>query len=146
MDNNYDPKKYDAVIKAYSDEDEHPKLDTSNFENFDVADGKDRDSEKLQKLKDLEALLGMDTMNPFGTLNREIFAERVDEMTLADLQSLAMRVGYPPSRDRLSLKSGLKKEFSDFLKKHGSGAYSQQEPIIDPSSPNYDSIVKLFNE
>ena len=146
MDTDYNPKKYDDKIKAYSDEDEKPKLDLSTLEEFDTIDGKQRDSNKLQAAKDLEELLGMKDVNLYGTLNRDIFSEKVEEMTLTDLQSLAMKIGFPPSRDRISLKAGLKKSFDLFLRKHGSGAYNQQEPIIDPSSPNYNSVVKLFRE
>jgi hypothetical protein len=146
MDNDYDPTKYDAKIAAFNAQDTPKAFDTSTLEDFEVVDGKSRDEEEIQKLKKLEDLLGMKEMNPYGTLDRAIFEEKLADMTITDMQSLAMRVGSQPSRDRLSLRAGLRKSFDAYIKQHGSGFFGPQEPVIDPSSPNYETIVKLFRE
>ena len=58
-----------------------------HLEELEVTDGKDRDAfeEEVKKVKELEELLGMPQMNPYGTLNREIFRRRLDDSSGSDL-------------------------------------------------------------
>jgi hypothetical protein len=144
--NDFNPNKYTQSL-ADADANEPSKdLDNSTLVEFEFSDGKDRDSRDIQKVKDLEDLLGMKEMNPYGTLDKEIFAEKLQEMTSTDLQNLAIRVGIPPSRDRLALRDNLKKSFSSFIRQHGSNAFFPPQPAIDVNSPNYQSAVKLLRE
>ena len=140
-----DPAKYDQEIRKHEKQSPSKDLDTSTLEEFEVTDGKDRDSEEIQKMKDLEEILGIRQMNPYGTINREIFDEKLDDMTLTDMQSLAMQIGYPPTRNRMDLKRGIRKSFDSFLKHHSVGAVFQPQPIFDQNSPNYKETVKLFS-
>jgi len=142
---NLDPEVYNDEIKKHEKQSPSKDLDTSTFEEYEITDGKERNSEEIQKMKDLEELLGIKQMNPYGSLNREIFYEKLDDMTLTDMQNLAMQIGFPPTRDRISLKKGLKKNFDSFLKQHSVGAVFQAEPIFDENSPNYKETVKLFS-
>ena len=41
------------------------------------------------KTKELEILLGVDTINPFGTNELDIFEDNLKSMTLADMRKLA---------------------------------------------------------
>jgi hypothetical protein len=139
------PEVYEREIKKHEKQSPSKELDTSTFEEYEVTDGKQRDVDEIQKMKDLEEILGIKKMNPYGTLDRDIFNEKLDDMTLTDMQNLAMEIGFPPTRDRMSLKRGLKKNFDSFLKQHSAGAVFQPEPIFDQNSPNYKEVVKLFS-
>jgi len=139
-----DPALYLAKEKELKESDASKELDTSTLEEFEFADGKDRDSKTIKELKALEALFGIKEANPYGTMNRQIFAERIGEMTTTDLQNLAMRVGVPPSRNGHELKRLLKNSFDTFVKKHDYGIASAHRPVIDESSPNYEAAKKLF--
>jgi hypothetical protein len=44
------------------------------------------------------------------------------------------------------LKNSLLKSFDFYGIKHNVTVQGQAKPIIDPSSPDYDSTVKLFKE
>jgi DNA-binding LacI/PurR family transcriptional regulator len=102
--------------------------------------------EAWDNLRDLEELLGVKTMNPYGTLNQEIFAEKLESMTLTDLQNLSIKIGIPPTRNSIELKKNLKRSLEIYIRQHNIGSSVSGRPIIDPSSPNYESVVRLFKE
>ena len=139
-----DPEKYLAKEKELKESDASQELDTSTLEEFEFTDGKNRDDNTIKELKALESLFGIKESNPYGTMNRQIFAERVGEMTTTDLQNLAMRVGVPPSRNGHELKRLLKNSFDSFVKKHDYGIASAHRPVIDENSPNYEKAKRLF--
>lgn len=145
MDDTLDPATYEQEIRKHERESPSKDLDTSTLEEFEVTDGKDRDSEQIQKMKNLEEILGIRQMNPYGTLDRDIFEEKLGDMTMTDMQSLAMQIGFPPTRDRHALKKGLRKSFDSFLKSHSVGAVFQAEPIFNENSPNYKAAKELFS-
>lgn len=144
MEDNFNPQKFKEEIRKHEKNSPSKDLDISTFEEFEVTDGKDRDKEEIQKMKDLEEVLGIKNVNPYGTLDRDIFEEKLGDMTMTDMQSLAMQIGFPPTRDRHALKRGLRKSFDSFLKQHSVGAVFQAQPIFDQNSPNYKDAVKLF--
>jgi len=123
-------------------------VERKHLEEFDVTDGKDRDAfeEEIEEIKELEELLGMPQMNPYGTLNREIFKRRLEDCSASELTDLAARVGLPRERNMQLLKNSLMKSFDFYAVKHNVTVQGQAKPIIDPSSPDYDSTVKLFKE
>ena len=118
------------------------------LEEFDVTDGKDRSKfeKELQEVKELEELLGMPQMNPYGTLNRELFSRKLEDSSASELTDLAARVGLPRERNMRLLKNSLMKSFDFYAQKHDVTVQGQAKPIIDPSSPDYDSAVKLFKD
>ena len=67
-------------------------------------------------------------------------------LDFADLQNLAIRVGIPPTRERTELKRNLRKSLDLYLRKHDVGSSIVSRPLLDPSSPDYDSVVRLFKE
>ena len=123
-------------------------VEKKHLEEFDVTDGKDRDAfdKEIEEIKELEELLGMPQMNPYGTLNREIFGRRLEDSSASELTDLAARVGLPRERNMQLLKNSLMKSFDFYAVKHNVTVQGQAKPIIDPSSPDYDSTVKLFKE
>lgn len=136
-----DAKKFDKQLKKNDEFDAQKEFDTKFLEEMDVSDGKQRDIENLKRFEDL---LGTKSMNPFGTLNLETFKEKLAEMNKSDLQSLAMRVGVPPTRDVHDLRKSLTKEFNHFTRYTSSGGNITAKPIVDPSSPEYKKVVKLL--
>lgn len=144
MDDSLDPAKFEEELRKHEKQSPSKDLDTSTLEEFEITDGKDRDSDEIQKMKDLEEILGIRQMNPYGTINREIFEEKLGDMGVIEMQSLAMQIGFPPSRDRHALKAGLRKSFDSFLKSHSVGAVFDAKPIFDQNSPNYKEAVRLF--
>ena len=119
-----------------------------HLEELEVTDGKDRDAfeEEVKKVKELEELLGMPQMNPYGTLNREIFRRRLDDSSASDLTDLAARVGLPRERNMQLLKNSLMKSFDFYAIKHDVTVQGEAKPIIDPSSPDYENAAKLFKD
>lgn len=139
-----DPSKYKEAEETLNKQDPYKDLDISTLEEFEVADGKNRDNDTIRELKAMEELFGIKEGNPYGTMNRQIFNERIGDMTNTDLQNLAMRVGVPPSRNGHELKRLLRNSFDSFVKKHDYGIASAHRPVIDHNSPNYDEAVRLF--
>ena len=146
MNDTFQPEKFDEVVKGYEKELKQDRPDISTLEEFEITDGKNRSEEELQKLKDLEEILGVRQINAFGTLDRDIFKEKLADMGTTELQNLAMQVGFPPTRDRAALRKGLEKSFDSYLKSHSVGAVFQAKPVFDENSPNYKAAVKLFSE
>jgi hypothetical protein len=117
----------------------HKKQKT--LDSLSLADGK----AEVEKVRELEQLLGVDQMNIFKTNNLEVFKEELSEMTLTDLQTLAAEAGVFPGGNKMALKNRLEKEFVSQTKGRRAAAGSQQ-PIIDPSDPKFEEVKKLMSE
>lgn len=117
-----------------------------DINNMQIADGKDNMAQSIDEVKDLEQLLGVQQTNPFRTTSEAVLTERMSEMTLTDLQGLAINVGILPSGNKLSLKTKIMKAF----KSHGgAGAgynIGYQRPLVDPSSQAAQDILKISRE
>ena len=109
-------------------------------------DQKDKREKDLEDVKELEQLLGMPQMNPYGTLNRDIFRQKLESLSAADLTDLAARVGVPRERNMNMLRKSLLKSFDFYAQKHNVTVQGNAKPIIDPSSPDYEKTVKLFKD
>mgnify|MGYP003136706135 FL=1 len=111
----------------------------SNLDNLNLADGK----MDVDKVRELEEILGVDQMNIFRTNDLEVFKENLDEMTLTDLQTLAAEAGVFPGGNKMALKNRIKKEFVSQTK--GSRlASGSQKPIVKPEDPRFDELKKLI--
>ena len=123
-------------------------MDKESLEEFDVTDGKARDAkaEAIKKTRELEELLGIPQCNPYQTLSREVFAERLENASVSELTDLAVRVGVTPAKHAKLLQKDLQKSFDIFVKQHDVSIAGEAKPVIDPSSPDYDSAVKLFGD
>ena len=123
-------------------------VEKKHLEEFDVTDGKDRSEKqkRIDEVKELEDLLGMPKMNPYGTLHRDVFRQRVDASSVSELTDLAARLGVPRERNVNLLKKSLMKSFDFYVQKHNVTVQGTAKPVIDPSSPDYESTVKLFKE
>ena len=118
------------------------------LEEFNVVDGKERSDreDKIEKAKDLEDLLGIKDVNPYGTNNKDVFSSNLGSMSVADMTTLAQRVGLPASSiDSPSvLKKNLMKSFDIYVQQNNVTVAGRAEPVIDPKAENYDEVKKLF--
>ena len=113
----------------------------SNLEKLNLADGK----LEVDKVRELEELLGVNQMNVFKTNDIEVFKENLSEMSLSDIQGLAAEAGVFPGGNKMALKNRLIKEFISETKgrRYALGA---QKPILDPGDPKFDKLKKLMSE
>lgn len=110
--------------------------------DLQIADGK----KDIEEIKNLEDLLGVKQTNPYGTTSEAVLEERMNEMTLTDLQTFAIRVGILPSGNKLTLKNKIKKSFKSHA---GAGAgynVGYSKPLVDPSSKQAEEILKISRE
>tara|TARA_R110002020_G_scaffold86836_1_gene214380 strand:- start:46 stop:453 length:408 start_codon:yes stop_codon:yes gene_type:complete len=108
-----------------------------------VADGKEQD---INKIKELEELMGLPRMNPFGTTKAEILKEKMDSMNVSDLQAFAVKIGLFPSGSRINLKNKILKAFYSTA---GAGAgvdIGYTKPMADPNSPDTQNLLALLKE
>jgi hypothetical protein len=109
-------------------------------------EGLTRTPEFRDKMKALEKILGVDQINPFGTNELDIFEKELSEMTNADIQSLAVRVGINPYNDRSQLKKILIKEFiASNRNNRRNVAPTMSESIqLNPNHPKYEEARKIL--
>lgn len=111
-------------------------------ENLQVADGKN----DIEKIKDLEDLLGVKQVNPFGTTSKEVLEERMNEMTLTDLQTFAIKIGILPSGNKLSLKNKILRSFKSHAGAGSGYNIGYNQPLVDPSSKAAEEILRISKE
>lgn len=111
-------------------------------------EGKTSTAEFTQKMRELEEILGVNQINPFGTNELDIFVEDIQDMTNADLQSLATRFGITSSQERPALKKLLIKEFKNYnrdtMRNVMPGAVDTFK--LDPKNPNHAATIKILGE
>jgi|14BtaG_2_1085337.scaffolds.fasta_scaffold06742_5 hypothetical protein len=131
---------------------EEPANDTekqkASMEEFIVADGKQREKkeEEIKQVKELEDLLGIEQMNPFKTLDKDIFEQNLSSMSVSDISNMCQNVGLNPPPYVNQMKKALSTAFDLYARKHNVTVQGQAKPIIDKSSPDYDSVVRLFKD
>jgi hypothetical protein len=119
------------------------KTSLEDLQNFTT--GK-MDDEAIEKVKKLEEVLGIKTVNPFGTNDPNVFEAQLKDSNLSDLQNLAMRVGVFPEGGLARLRDKLKKEFQRVSR--GARTISMEDPlpIHDPAHPDHARAKKLMSE
>ena len=118
----------------------------SQLNDLILADGKTHVDPDIEKVKQLEEILGIKKMNPFGTSNLDIFKEKLSDMTNIDLQNLCERVGIFASGSRQQIKEKLVREFKSVNK--GSLSMTVQSPSVtlDPNNPQHKQTLKILGE
>ena len=89
----------------------------------------------------LDQIWGDDGTSLYGTLDENVYQERLDDMNMSDMQSHASRVGIIPIDNRSMLKDRLIKEF----RKHTS-AYKKPVDNNEPSEDVPANIKKILSE
>ena len=100
----------------------------------------------IKKIRELEEILGVKKVNPFGTYNIEIFKERLSDMTNLDLQNLCEKIGVFASGSRMQIKEKLLREFKSVSR--GTISMTNESPSIklDPSNVLHKKTLKILGE
>ena len=101
---------------------------------------------ELEDVRNLEKLLDMGSNNPYGTIDKQIFREKVEAMTLDQMGSLAVRVGVQLSNRQSHLKTRLIDAFDDFQRRHRSvlGGIKVNPSIKDsPAIKNIQDLLEF---
>jgi hypothetical protein len=116
----------------------------ANLNNIEVTNGKDF----VQKQKQLEELLGINKISPFGTNELEVFEDNLKGATQADMQKIAQRVGLNPFLDRSRLKTALIKEFIAYTKNSRRNAIppNPQQIKLNEHRKSYEKAKKFLGE
>ena len=134
--------KKKAVSRKPAKKSTAKKSPAKKVKDLKIADGRT----DLEKVKDLEELLSVKQVNPFGTTNKEVLQEKMDEMTLTDLQTFAIKVGILPSGSKLSLKNKLLRAFKSHAGAGTGFNTGFNKPLVDPNSKNAAEILKISQE
>lgn len=116
----------------------------ANLQDLEITNGKDF----VQKQKELEELLGINKISPFGTYELEVFEDNLKQANQADLQKLAHRVGLNPFLDKSRLKASLTKEFIAYSKnmRRGTIPQAQNQLQLDRNNPKHAATLKILGE
>jgi hypothetical protein len=118
----------------------------SELDDLNFADGKVHEDPDIARVRELEASLGIEKSNPFGTSNLQIFKEKLSEMTLVDMQHMCEKIGIFASGSRMDIKSKLLREFKSTHK--ATIAMSVENPSLklDPNNPEHQKVIKILGE
>ena len=67
-------------------------------------------------------------------------------MSVSDISNMCQNVGLNPPPYVNQMKKALSTAFDLYARKHNVTVQGQAKPIIDKSSPDYDSVVRLFKD
>jgi hypothetical protein len=116
------------------------------LDDLTLADGKE--SDQIKEARELEELLGIDKVNPFGTTLPEIFEETLKEGALVDLQRLAEKAGVFAIANKTALKDRLRLAFRDFQRGQSvqSAFKSREVQVGDQQNPDLIDALKLMKQ
>jgi len=122
------------------------KKNIKKSNKLEYIDGKNSELENQKKeLSKLEAALAVKEMrNPFGTSNSDEFQKKLSEMTLLDMQSMAVACGVFPSGNKTTLKNKLTKKFKSKILLGADKVMTTSKPVADINSLSEEQ-KKLFN-
>lgn len=105
---------------------------------FDFSDGKNREKEGYSQ-SELEKLLGVDKVNPYGTFDKDTFASKVETMGIDEMRNLAVRVGVMPTSRQGEMRKRLLNNFDSYIAQHRA-VQTFPKPGVDPNSPEYKKL------
>ena len=112
------------------------------------ANNETKTPEFSKKMGDLEKILGVDQINPFGTNELDVFEEKLKAMTESDLQDIAYKVGMNPYVPGPQLKNMLRGEFKSYNRNNMRNAMPTKTEAIklDPNNPDHAETIKILGE
>jgi hypothetical protein len=114
----------------------------SKQKQMQFADGRD---DRQNIAKTVEALMSVNTQDPFRLPSGENFEEAVSSLTLSQLQEIAVKAGVFPSGTKATLRNKLLKEY-DNRHEGRYGSSTSSRPIADPNSQKAKDILRIINE
>jgi len=102
--------------------------------------------EFTSKMRELEVMLGVSQISPFGTNELEIFEQNLAEMSLSDMQKLALKIGTNPYHEKPILKKSLIREFSAYTRNSRRNIMPSavQSFVIDHDNPKHKELLKIL--
>jgi len=102
--------------------------------------------EFTSKMRELEVVLGVSQISPFGTNELEIFEQNLAEMSLSDMQKLALKIGTNPYHEKPILKKSLIREFSAYTRNSRRNIMPSpvQSFVIDHNNPKHKELLKIL--
>lgn len=112
------------------------------------ANSQTRTPEFAKKMGELESILGVDKINPFGTNEFDVFEGNLKGMSERDLQDLAYKVGVNPYVPAQALKNILKAEFKSYNRNNMRNSMPTKVDTIklDPNNPDHEETIKIIGE
>lgn len=118
----------------------------SELDNLTLADGKTQTDPDIERVKNLEEILGIRKLNPFGTTKLEIFEEMLKDMTMVDMQNMCEKIGIFASGSRQQIKEKLIREFRTSQKGSISLAVENNSFKLDPNNPAHKEAIRLLKD
>jgi hypothetical protein len=110
------------------------------------ADGKVSGSRQVAKAREIDDILQMNGSNPFGTESEEELKEKLSDLSMVDLQNLAMKANVFPSGSRSTLKNKIIKAHK--ARRQGKGvsrSVLNSQPVVNPNSRNGKKALEILN-
>jgi len=102
-------------------------------------------AEYRSKIRELETVLGIRDVNVFGTANRKIFEENLDDMSLIQIQDFAKKVKVDSSGSMSAIKTRLLRQF-DTQNVQSRGYFSPQPENRDVlSKAQREEMMRILN-
>jgi len=127
------PKKKPSLISEINEMKANKQVDSPEFR---------------EKMVELESVLGVDQINPFGTNELDIFEDILKGSTHADLKNLAAKNGINPFQGSVQLKSQLLKEFKANNKNNMRNIMPSptQSVVLDPNNPQHAKTIEILGD
>ena len=108
------------------------------------APSKDPVQSAVDKARELDRILGMRKISPFGTASLEVFEENLSEMNLTDMREVAVKAGIFPNGNRTVLKKKLIKGFVSHNK--GVNNAASNVPLNNKAKMPDSSLQQQIND
>ena len=107
-----------------------------------------KSEEFSKKMEELENVLGINEISPFGTNELDVFERKIKGMSLSDMRSMAAKVGINPFHEKATLKTMLVKEFKASNRNNMRNVMpSPQETIkLDPNNPKHAKTIEILGD
>jgi hypothetical protein len=110
------------------------------------ASGNTNSEEFKAKVKELEVILGVDTLSPFKTNELDIFEDDLKAMDITDMMQMAKAAGLNPILDKTRLKASLIKEFKAYTRnnRRNIAPNPMKQMELDPNNPLHAETIKIL--
>ena len=108
---------------------------------IEFSDGKNSKAEN----ESIETILGFKEKNHFGTTNVKEFEDKLETLSMSELQAMAVTASVFPSGTKVSLKNKLKKAFNQYLSLNGRTAVPRESNSIDLDSDAAKKFLEIMN-